>query len=209
MSEADIKRLRWLFEAIRYNREDGATKRLEKQLYEYVEEGISICNNCQFPYIEVTNDKKPIDKIPKVTKEESLQHKSIAVYSEFCLRLTGLEAKFGKEGGLQGQAMKEIIIYFFNGYLRKKEKEGLHTPNTKELRKEIDDLVFQTIQLLFSEETWNKLTTSFLKNSIKLNQINANLPNILKELKDAAKKSGRGEQSIEEYEQKIANGNIR
>ena len=205
MSEADIKRLRWLFEAIRYNREDGATKKLEKQLYEYVEEGISICNEGQNGQVE--SNEKPIT--PKVTKEESLHHKSIAVYSEFCLRLTGLEAKFGKEGGLQGQAMKEIIIYFFNGYLRKKEKEGLHTPNTKELRKEIDDLVFQTIQWLFSEETWSKLTTSFLKNSIKLNQINANLPNILKELKDAAKKSGSGEQSIEEYERKIANGNIR
>lgn len=114
------------------------------------------------------NEKKKIrkDLSDKKKLSDSLYPKFISVYNDFCKTNTG--GVGAKIDGAEGKAMKTIITYLKNQSTDKTEQGGLNGFN-------------------YILDNWYKLEP-FLKDKIKLSQINSNIINILKQIKHGSSK---------------------
>lgn len=120
----------------------------------------AIENNADYqPTIE-TKEKAPSDK---------LYPKMIAVYNDFCVKRIGVGAKMD---GLQGKCMKSIILYLATQVKTKRGNEMSES--------EMNEGIISAWEYILSK--WD-LVKGFYAEQIKLSQINANLPNILMQLK--------------------------
>ena len=102
-------------------------------------------------------------------KVNTLYSKMVEVYDEFCQKHTGVGSKMD---GMQGKAMKSIIIF-----LEKQCKRKNSNLNEEEL--DVNVLLSWEYILL----NWDKLD-DYNRNRIKLSDINSSLSNILMKLKE-------------------------
>jgi DNA-binding transcriptional regulator GbsR (MarR family) len=133
------------------------------------------CTNKDFES-EVAKDKKPAFQKVKGTHSKSeniIIHNTntsnntykdcVALYDNFCKEQTGMKCKMNAS---EGKAMKEIISYL--------------TANIE------DQNISRALAFIF--KNWNKVEP-FYQKQIKLKQINSNLVNIIKQLKNESEKS--------------------
>ena len=114
-------------------------------------------------------DYQPKTTLKQQSESEKLYPKMIKVYDEFCLKRIGVGAKMD---GLQGKSMKNIISFLS---IQVKNKKG-------ESISEEDMNVGIVSAWEYILTNW-ELVKGYYAEQIKLNQINANLPNILMQLK--------------------------
>lgn len=157
-------------------KESLEAKNLDNETAILLLEGLKkICEEKEPESFQKLNDKadKIIEKIKKDSKAFSLYTECIEVYDQFCKRETSSGCKMsGAEGGIEGAAMKDIIKYL-----------------TAQAKDKSENNVLEFWKWTLSKEQWDLLKDPFLKNGVKLRQINSNLLNILKVYADVRKQS--------------------
>ena len=138
--------------------------------------------------VEVDADYQPKVSQSEKTSSEKLYPKMIALYDEFCQKRINVGAKMD---ALQGKSMKSIIAFLAT---QVKNKKGVST------EEEMNEGILSA---------WNYILTNwdFVKGyyaeQIKLSQINANLPNILMQLKTS--KSNNRDAKFNNIQDQIGN----
>ena len=119
--------------------------------------------------IKLDADYQPSSDIKERTASEKLYPKMISVYDAFCVKRIGVGAKLD---GLQGKSMKSIIAYLATQVKMKKGDE------LSEIQ--MNDGIISAWEYILAN--WD-LVKGYYAEQIKLSQINANMPNILMQLK--------------------------
>jgi hypothetical protein len=114
------------------------------------------------------NEPKVVAKRAK-PKANSLYSKMIELYDNFCQKNTGVG---GKIDGMQGKAMKSIIIFLTKQCSRK---------NSNLNKEELDENVLLSWEYILNN--WDKLD-DYNRSRIKLSDINSSMLNILMKLKE-------------------------
>lgn len=118
---------------------------------------------------DVNADYQPATDVKEKTPSDKLYPKMVKLYNEFCVKRIGVGAKMD---GLQGKCMKSIIQYLATQVKTKKGSE-ISEP-------EMNEGILSAWEYILSN--WD-LVKGFYAEQIKLSQINANMPNILMQLK--------------------------
>jgi hypothetical protein len=121
------------------------------------------------PTTEQVADYQPSTTQKEKTTSEKLYPKMISLYDEFCQKRINVGAKMD---ALQGKAMKGIIAYLAT-QVKNKKKEEL----TEE---ELNEGILSAWNYILIN--WD-FVKGYYAEQIKLSQINANMPNILMQLK--------------------------
>jgi len=120
-------------------------------------------------HVEPNADYQPTTETREKTPSDKLYPKMVNVYNEFCVKRIGVGAKMD---GLQGKCMKSIIAYLATQVKMKKGDEITES--------EMNEGIISAWEYILSK--WD-LVKGYYADQIKLSQINANLPNILMQLK--------------------------
>ena len=120
-------------------------------------------------HVEPNADYQPTTETREKTPSDKLYPKMVNVYNEFCVKRIGVGAKMD---GLQGKCMKSIIAYLATQVKMKKGDEIAES--------EMNEGIISAWEYILSK--WD-LVKGYYADQIKLSQINANLPNILMQLK--------------------------
>ena len=121
------------------------------------------------PQVEPNADYQPTTETREKASSDKLYPKMIKVYNDFCVKRIGVGAKMD---GLQGKCMKSIIAYLAS-QVKMKRGEEMSEP-------EMNESIISAWEYILSK--WD-MVKGFYAEQIKLSQINANLPNILMQLK--------------------------
>jgi hypothetical protein len=119
--------------------------------------------------VEPNADYQPSTETREKASSDKLYPKMIKVYNDFCVKRIGVGAKMD---GLQGKCMKSIIAYLAS-QVKIKRGEEMSEP-------EMNESIISAWEYILSK--WD-MVKGFYAEQIKLSQINANLPNILMQLK--------------------------
>lgn len=138
--------------------EDGTKKRSKRVSKKQVKEVETSDTNYQ-PSTESKDKAPPVKLYPKM----------IEIYNEFCIKRIGVGAKMDAH---QGKCMKTIIVYIATQVKMKKGEQLTEA--------ELNEGILSAWEYILSK--WD-LIKGFYAEQIKLSQINANLPNILMQLK--------------------------
>lgn len=114
-------------------------------------------------------DYQPTTTLKEKEESDKLYPQMVKIYDEFCHSRIGVGAKMD---GLQGKSLKQIMSYLA---LQVKTKKGV---DMSEL--EMNEGIISAWNYILSN--WI-LIKGYYAEQVKLNQINANLPNILMQLK--------------------------
>lgn len=142
---------------------------------------------------------------PPPKEIKGLYQQMVDVYFEWYKALTTVEPDWGgKEGGLQGKAMKELIEYFIRQiYHKAREQRPDYTPTDEETIQNVI-LSWRIILRGLSE----KKVEAFLYNATKVNQIKSNLQNIINQLKNGTGKkqfaNKAGATNLDDYKEQLA-----
>ena len=120
-------------------------------------------------HVKPNADYQPTTETREKTPSDKLYPKMVNVYNEFCVKRIGVGAKMD---GLQGKCMKSIIAYLATQVKMKKGDEITES--------EMNEGIISAWEYILSK--WD-LVKGYYADQIKLSQINANLPNILMQLK--------------------------
>lgn len=121
------------------------------------------------PIVENDADYQPTIETKEKTPSEKLYPKMVAIYNEFCVKRIGVGAKMD---ALQGKSMKSIIAYLAT-QVKMKKGEEITEP-------QMNEGIISAWEYILSN--WD-LVKGYYADQIKLSQINANMPNILMQLK--------------------------
>jgi hypothetical protein len=127
---------------------------------------------------EPEKEQKKPKKAPKSPKKEStaLYSKMMALYSDwFKVRNNGLPPNINV---VEGVSLKKIIAYFEPLVYNKAQLNGVILEKGSE---QADNEVINAFKLIFNQ--WETMD-EFLKNGVKLSQINSNLSNIINQLRN-------------------------
>jgi hypothetical protein len=127
---------------------------------------------------EPEKEQKKPKKAPKSPKKEStaLYSKMMALYSDwFKDRNNGLPPNINV---VEGVSLKKIIAYFEPLVYNKAQLNGVILEKGSE---QADNEVINAFKLIFNQ--WETMD-EFLKNGVKLSQINSNLSNIINQLRN-------------------------
>lgn len=119
--------------------------------------------------VDVNADYQPSTDVKEKTPSDKLYPKMVKLYNEFCVKRIGVGAKMD---GLQGKSMKSIIAYLAAQVKTKKGDDMAE--------EQMNEGVISAWEYILSN--WD-LVKGFYAEQIKLSQINANMPNILMQLK--------------------------
>jgi len=119
--------------------------------------------------VESNADYQPTIETKEKAQSDKLYPKMIAVYNDFCVKRIGVGAKMDS---LQGKSMKSIITYLAS-QVKMKKGEEITEPI-------MNEGIISAWEYILSK--WD-LIKGYYADQIKLSQINANLPNILMQLK--------------------------
>lgn len=157
---------------------------------------------------EPEKEKKQPKKSPPKPKKEStaLYSKMMALYSDwFKGRNNGLPPNIN---AVEGASLKKIIAYFEPLVYSKAKEKGVTLEKGSE---EADNEVINAFNLIFNQ--WETMD-DFLKNGVKLSQINSNLTNIINQLRNkngkltkADKQAAAVERNKQEWAE-ILSGNL-
>jgi hypothetical protein len=143
-------------------------------------------------HVELNADYQPTTETKEKTPSDKLYPKMINVYNDFCVKRIGVGAKMD---GLQGKSMKSIIAYLATQVKMKRGDEMNET--------EMNDGIISAWEYILSK--WD-LVKGFYAEQIKLSQINANLPNILMQLKTS--KTNNRDAKFSNIQNEIGNVNF-
>lgn len=173
------------------------------------DEGFLPENDTVLPFEEPT--KTESKKAPKQPKKEStaLYSKMMGLYSDwFKDRNNGLPPNINV---VEGASLKKIIAYFEPLVYNKAQLNGITLEKGSE---QADTEVINAFKLIFNQ--WETMD-DFLKNGVKLSQINSNLTNIINQLRNkngkltkADKQAAaieRNKQTVESLIEKYTNKN--
>lgn len=181
--DEDNKGAIYLYEmSVKYNVPKSTLKRI-------VSYGVSVSGfkmDCKWIsntlHINILSEVRESKVVPKKPKSEpklvvkrakptpnTIYSKMVEHYDNFCQKHTGVGSKMD---GMQGKAMKSIIVFLEKQCKRKKDNL------TKE---QLDDNVLLSWEYIL--KNWDKLD-DYNRNRIKLSDINSSLSNILMQLKE-------------------------
>ena len=144
------------------------------------------------PRVEVNADYQPSIETKEKAQSDKLYPKMISVYNDFCVKRIGVGAKMD---GLQGKCMKSIILYLAT-QVKTKRGDEMSEP-------EMNEGIISAWEYILSK--WD-LVKGFYAEQIKLSQINANLPNILMQLKTS--KTNNRDAKFNSIQNEIGNVNF-
>ena len=142
--------------------------------------------------VESDADYQPTIETKEKTPSEKLYPKMIEIYNDFCVKRIGVGAKMD---GLQGKSMKSIIAYLAT-QVKMKKGEEITEP-------QMNDGILSAWEYILSN--WD-LVKGFYADQIKLSQINANMPNILMQLKTS--KTNNRDAKFNNIQNEIGNVNF-
>ena len=142
--------------------------------------------------VELNADYQPTTETREKTPSDKLYPKMIEVYNAFCVKRIGVGAKMD---GLQGKSMKSIIDYLASQVKMKKGEEMGES--------EMNEGIIMAWEYILSN--WG-LVKGYYADQIKLSQINANLPNILMQLKTS--KTNNRDAKFNNIQNEIGNVNF-
>lgn len=142
--------------------------------------------------VESDADYQPTIETKEKTPSEKLYPKMIEIYNDFCVKRIGVGAKMD---GLQGKSMKSIIAYLATQVKMKKGEEITEA--------QMNDGILSAWEYILSN--WD-LVKGFYADQIKLSQINANMPNILMQLKTS--KTNNRDAKFNNIQNEIGNVNF-
>ena len=116
----------------------------------------------------------------------------VRIYDEFCKQKIGVGAKMDS---LQGKSLKSIID-FLSTQIKTKQGENIS-------EQQLNESILTSWQLILSK--WD-LVNGFYAEQVKLSQINANLPNILIQIK--SNKTNKRDAKFNNIENEIGNVNF-
>ena len=144
------------------------------------------------PVVQSDADYQPSTDIKEKTPSDKLYPKMIDLYNEFCVKRIGVGAKMD---GLQGKSMKSIIAYLATQVKMKKGDE-ISEP-------QMNEGILSAWEYILSN--WD-LVKGYYAEQIKLSQINANMPNILMQLKTS--KTNNRDAKFNNIQNEIGNVNF-
>lgn len=144
------------------------------------------------PQVEPSADYQPSTETREKTPSDKLYPKMIKVYNDFCVKRIGVGAKMD---GLQGKSMKSIIDYLAS-QVKMKRGDDMN-------ESEMNQSIISAWEYILTN--WD-LVKGYYAEQIKLSQINANLPNILMQLKTS--KTNNRDAKFNNIQNEIGNVNF-